>query len=152
MKSSLRNFLSLSCLEVFILCSMIAVGSEKNKPQPTTNRNIAIPILNKNLLRRGELIYKTNCKTCHAKDGSGKTFTGSTLVIRPRDLRYPDKFIAGHTVESIIDTFTNGLRRNGLPTGMAGWKIKRLEDRYALAYFVRSFAKGTPEHKLRFNK
>lgn len=90
------------------------------------------------LIARGRIIYQVNCQICHGEDGRAKTFMAATLNPPARDLTKPELFIAGTSVDNLVQTFTQGLRRNGNPTGMAGFAIPKPEDRAALAYFIQS--------------
>lgn len=92
------------------------------------------PELTPALLEKGKANYVSNCLTCHGEKGDGNGPTGKLLNPKPRDYA-SGKFKKGDKVEQIFSTLTNGLEG----TAMVGYKHLSEEDRWALAYYVKSF-------------
>lgn len=91
------------------------------------------PEMTPKLLEKGKANYTANCLTCHGEKGDGNGPTGKLLNPKPRDFSKA-KFKKGDKVEQIFTTLTNGLEG----TAMVGYKHLSEEDRWSIAYYVRS--------------
>ena len=86
------------------------------------------------LIAKGKSIFEVNCASCHGTNGKGDGPAASALNPKPRDYtsgywRY------GGGVARIVQTITNG----SPGTAMAPFPGIPLEDRFALAHYVRTF-------------
>jgi mono/diheme cytochrome c family protein len=86
------------------------------------------------LVDKGKTLYSVNCASCHGVDGKGDGPAASALNPKPRDYtsgywRY------GGGVARIVQTITAG----SPGTAMAPFPGIPLEDRFALAHYVRTF-------------
>ena len=89
------------------------------------------------LLERGRLAYEgpvAGCSACHGLTGEGNGPVAFAIKPPPRNFR-TEAFKSGDTVENIFTTITLGLPG----TKMVGYPQLPEEDRWALAYYVRSF-------------
>jgi mono/diheme cytochrome c family protein len=89
------------------------------------------------LLERGKLIYEgpaAGCSACHGLTGEGNGPVAFAIKPPPRNFK-TEAFKSGDTVEAIFTTITLGLPG----TRMVGYPMLPEEDRWALAYYVRSF-------------
>lgn len=89
------------------------------------------------LLERGKLAYEgttAGCSACHGLTGEGNGPVAFAIKPPPRNFK-TDAFKSGDTVEAIFTTITLGLPG----TKMIGYPQLPEEDRWALAYYVRSF-------------
>ena len=89
------------------------------------------------LLERGRLAYEgttAGCSACHGLTGEGNGPVAFAIKPPPRNFKV-DPFKSGDTVEQIFTTITIGLPG----TKMVGYPQLSEDDRWALAYYVRSF-------------
>jgi mono/diheme cytochrome c family protein len=86
------------------------------------------------LVDKGKASFNLNCAACHGVSGEGNGPVAFAVKPRPRNLR-KDRFVQGDAVEQIFGTITRGL-----PSGtMASYAQLPADERWALAYYVRSF-------------
>lgn len=91
------------------------------------------------LVDKGKASFKLNCAACHGATGEGNGPVAFAVKPRPRNLR-KDRFVQGDAVEQIFATITRGL-----PSGtMASYSQLSDDERWALAYYVRSFRPAPP--------
>lgn len=86
------------------------------------------------LVAKGKQLYAVNCASCHGTDGKGDGPAAAALNPKPRDYtsgywRY------GGGVARIVQTITDG----SPGTAMAAFPSIPVEDRFALAHYVRTF-------------
>jgi len=106
-----------------VLAALSALAFAGTPPSPTPK-----------LLDTGKQVYAVNCVACHGVTGEGNGPVAFAVKPPPRNF-VKDPFKAGDTVEQIYMTVTSGLPK----TKMVGYpQIKEL-DRWAVAYYVRSF-------------
>ena len=86
------------------------------------------------LLETGKQVYTINCAACHGEKGDGKGPVAFSIKPPPRNFQ-SDPFKAGDTVPQIFATVTSGLK----DTKMVGYPQLPEEQRWAVAYYVRSF-------------
>ncbi len=91
------------------------------------------PPLSVQLIEKGEAAYGTNCLACHGATGEGNGPLAFSQKPPPRNFK-TDPFKAGDSVEQIYFTITNGLPQ----TAMVGWPKLSDDERWGLAYLVRS--------------
>ncbi|MBL9020388.1 MAG: cytochrome c [Myxococcales bacterium] len=89
------------------------------------------------LLERGKIVYEgatAGCSACHGLTGEGNGPVAFAIKPPPRNFK-TEPFKAGDRVEQIFTTITLGLPN----TRMVGYPQLPEADRWALAYYVRSF-------------
>ena len=89
------------------------------------------------LVERGRLAYEgttAGCSACHGLTGEGNGPVAFAIKPPPRNFKV-DAFKGGDSVEQIFTTITLGLPG----TKMVGYPQLAEDDRWALAYYVRSF-------------
>lgn len=91
------------------------------------------PVSSPDLIKKGEVAYKSNCMACHGPTGLGDGPLGKVLKPSPRNL-VKDPFKQGTKPEEIFKTITRGIPG----TGMAGYAHLSEKDRWAIAYFILS--------------
>lgn len=88
------------------------------------------------LVDQGRASFNVNCAACHGKSGEGNGPVAFAVKPHPRNLR-KDRFVQGDSVEQLFATITRGL-----PSGtMASYAQLPESERWALAYYVRTFRK-----------
>jgi high-affinity iron transporter len=110
---------------IFAALLISSVGAFAGKPE-----------LSPQILDKGKAAYAQTCQTCHGDKGDGMGPTGKYLNPKPRDFSKPASFKNGHSVDKIFDTFAHGLKG----TGMSPYDYLPEADRWAIAYYVQSFA------------
>ncbi len=91
------------------------------------------------LVDKGRASFNTNCAACHGVSGEGNGPVAFAVRPRPRNLR-KDAFVRGDSVEQLFATITRGL-----PSGtMASYAQLPDAERWALAYYVRTFREARP--------
>ena len=90
------------------------------------------------LLAKGKQVFMINCMPCHGEKGEGNGPAAIALNPKPRNYT-KDGFKNGDKVEQIFGTITKGLPG----TMMTAWTQIPEADRWALAYFVKSFRPNT---------
>jgi mono/diheme cytochrome c family protein len=94
------------------------------------------------VLHEARLHYADHCATCHANDGSGKTFFGSGLYPKPPDLRNPEtQKLSDGELFWIIE---NGVRFTGMP---AFYGHGTQDESWKLVLFIRHLPQLTPEER-----
>lgn len=89
------------------------------------------------LLERGKRVYEgtaAGCAACHGMTGEGNGPVAFAIKPPPRNFK-TEPFKAGDSVEQIFATVTAGLPG----TKMVGYPQLPEPDRWAIAYYVRSF-------------
>jgi len=86
------------------------------------------------LVAKGKASFNVYCAACHGVSGEGNGPVAFAVRPRPRNLR-KDRLVQGDSVEQLFATITRGL-----PSGtMASYAQLPVDERWALAYYVRSF-------------
>jgi len=86
------------------------------------------------LVAKGKASFNVYCAACHGVSGEGNGPVAFAVRPRPRNLR-KDRLVQGDSVEQLFATITRGL-----PSGtMASYAQLPADERWALAYYVRSF-------------
>jgi mono/diheme cytochrome c family protein len=86
------------------------------------------------LIAKGKTLYAVNCASCHGPEGFGDGPAAAALNPKPRN--YHGIFWRfGGGVARIVQTISSG----SPGTGMAAFTNIPLEDRFALAHYVRTF-------------
>jgi len=86
------------------------------------------------LMELGKQVYEAGCAACHGVNGDGQGPVAFAVKPPPRNFR-KDPFKAGDSVPQIFATITNGLPN----TRMVGYPHLTEEERWAMAYYVKSF-------------
>ena len=94
------------------------------------------PVLTPQLLEKGKAAYATNCMTCHGDKGEGNGAAAAYLNPKPRNFA-TGKFKGGSKPGEIFKTITDGMPGSAMPS----FSQLKEEDRWGLAYYVRSFLK-----------
>jgi mono/diheme cytochrome c family protein len=94
------------------------------------------------LVEKGKSLFAVNCASCHGPEGFGNGPASAALNPKPRNfhetyMRY------GGGVARIVQTISTG----SPGTAMAAFANIPLEDRFALAHYVRTFMPKPPEDK-----
>jgi mono/diheme cytochrome c family protein len=86
------------------------------------------------LVDQGRASFNVYCAACHGVSGEGNGPVAFAVRPRPRNLR-KDRLVQGDSVEQLFATITRGL-----PSGtMASYAQLPVDERWALAYYVRTF-------------
>lgn len=101
------------------------------------------------LIKRGEALYHAvGCVPCHGKNADGKGVIAENLAdiwgnkIRPANFKI-GKHKSGVRVEDLFRTITFGLEGTPMP---AWEKSLKTEERWALAYYVFSVSRTSPDN------
>lgn len=114
----MKQLISLAALFAILSTTAWAGKAPKETPQ---------------LLAQGKAAYALNCAACHGEKGDGNGPAGKVLNPKPRNFG-TDKLKAGDSVEALFATITNGLPK----TNMTAYKHLSEQDRWAIAYYVKS--------------
>lgn len=114
-------------------------GPRKHSPPgsiPQESRSISIspPPRTPKTLRIGAELFEVNCSHCHGKEGEGNGPVARHLIVPPENLRSAQ--IQSKPLAEIYDIVTNG--REMMP---AFERTASTEERWAVAYFVKSFGR-----------
>lgn len=92
------------------------------------------------LVNKGRDIFKVQCATCHGPEGKGNGVAAAALNPKPRD------FTSGYWKFGGAPTRVFHTISTGSPgTAMASFAGLAVEDRYALAHYVRSLSPNHPD-------
>lgn len=94
---------------------------------------------NAELIAQGKKTFETTCWVCHGKEGKGDG-PGSKTNPAPRNFT-TGEYKFGGTPSQIVKTLALG----SPGTAMASYAHLSLEERFALAHYVRTFHAGGPE-------
>ena len=94
------------------------------------------------LLAKGKALFSVNCASCHGPNGFGDGPAAVALNPKPRNY-HEGYWKYGGGVARIVQTISTG----SPGTAMAAFTNIPLEDRFALAHYVRSFAPKPEEDK-----
>lgn len=84
----------------------------------------------------GQALYQSNCETCHAFDGSGKTRIGIVLFPRAPNLK---ESIIGKTDGEVFYHIRNGIRNTGMPA----WDLPERQV-WQIVSFIRQLPTSNP--------
>ncbi len=107
-------------------------------PRESREDLISIPSPTPALVDRGAAVFETNCTPCHGKVGLGDGPVGAHLVIPPFNLR--SKQTQQKSPQEIYQIVTDG--RIVMPSFKG---VLSAEQRWEVAYFVKSFGAGPAE-------
>lgn len=94
-------------------------------------RNLQVPAFNDpQLIKRGFILYRQNCVTCHGAPGEGRSHVGRGLNPNPPPL---EKAAEDWTSAEIAWIISNGLKMAGMPGFALG---EQSDDLWALTAFV----------------
>ncbi len=134
-------------LSVFILLTSSDLFFRKN-PEPVkvtesanqgeTDQNI-LRMATPALVAKGKAIFQVQCVSCHGVDGYGDGPAAAALNPKPRNY-HTGVWRFGGSPTRIFHTITEG----SPGTGMASYSNLSVEDRYALAHYVRTFNEHNP--------
>ncbi len=99
------------------------------------------------ILEAGKKLFGGTCVTCHGEKGDGNTPAGKALNPKPRNFLV-DKFKNGDSVQNIFDSISKGLPG----TAMTSYSFIAEEDRWKLAYYVKSLTKKNEKESGKENK
>jgi mono/diheme cytochrome c family protein len=91
------------------------------------------------LIAKGKELFAVNCATCHGPDGHGNGPASAALNPKPRNF-HESYMRYGGGVARIVQTISTG----SPGTAMAAFTNIPLEDRFALAHYVRTFMPQPP--------
>lgn len=87
------------------------------------------------LLEKGKGLFAQNCATCHGANGLGDGPAAAALNPKPRNFT-TNEWKKGGSPARVFLTITNGLPGTPMP----GFSTLSVEERFALAHYVRHFA------------
>lgn len=94
------------------------------------------------LIAKGKNLFAVNCASCHGPSGLGDGPAAAALNPKPRNFN-EGYWRYGGGVARVVQTISVG----SPGTAMAAFTVIPLEDRFALAHYVRSFAPKLEEDK-----
>jgi mono/diheme cytochrome c family protein len=124
------------------LAGMRSAGKESGGPAASTTTQPAATVDLATLLKptpeliaKGKTLFAVNCASCHGADGYGNG--PAAIALNPKPRNYHEGYWRyGGGVARIVQTITNG----SPGTAMASFTNIPMEDRFALAHYVRTFA------------
>jgi mono/diheme cytochrome c family protein len=96
------------------------------------------------LVNKGHELFKANCTACHGDNGQGDGPSASMLNPKPRNFHSLDNWKNGSKVTQMYKTLEEGIPGGG----MASYNYMPPEDRFALIYYIRTFASNQPANSL----
>jgi mono/diheme cytochrome c family protein len=94
------------------------------------------------LVAKGKALFAVNCSSCHGPEGFGNGPAAAALNPKPRNF-HEGYWKYGGGVARIVQTISTG----SPGTAMAAFTNIPLEDRFALAHYVRTFSPKPEEDK-----
>ena len=117
-----------------------AGGTGGSSSTPAANVNVeALLKPTPELVAKGKELFAVNCATCHGPDGLGNGPAAAALNPKPRNF-HESYMRYGGGVARIVQTVSTG----SPGTAMAAFTNIPLEDRFALAHYVRTFMPQPP--------
>jgi len=95
----------------------------------------------KEMLSRGEELYRTVCQTCHGETGKGDGIAGKGLNPPPRNFAEIDGWKNGRTISGFYKTMQEGIPGSG----MTAYDYLSPREKIALYYVIRRFSNKFPE-------
>jgi len=89
---------------------------------------------------RGKEVYVEYCTSCHGENGNGDGLAGAALNPPPRNFHDSEGWTNGSKISDIYKTLEEGILANG----MSAYDYLPVEDRFALAHFIRSMVPDPP--------
>jgi mono/diheme cytochrome c family protein len=108
----------------------------------TIDNNAPVWTFSEAMVLKGKVAYKANCAICHGDAGKGDGPAG--MAIGARNLVEGKWKSSGDTL-GLFKTITNGL----LGTSMVGFPQISIDDRWAIAHFIRSITTNKPKDDLK---
>lgn len=93
------------------------------------------------LIATGKEVYSEYCTSCHGDNGKGDGAAGAALNPAPRNFHEAEGWTNGRKVSDIYKTLEEGILQNG----MSAYDYLPVEDRFALAHYIRSLTPDAPE-------
>ena len=135
---------------LFIVVLTVLLASCRNAPKEEPVEAGALPFMLRpskmlaetpELRVRGREIYEKKCAACHGFDGKGEGEAAYLLYPKPRDFvrayyRMVSTWEGFPTDEDLYFTISRGIPGSAMPA----WAHLSEEDRWALVYYVKSFA------------
>ena len=94
------------------------------------------------LVAKGKTLFAVNCASCHGNEGFGNGPAAAALNPKPRNF-HESYMRFGGGVARVVQTISTG----SPGTGMAAFTNIPVEDRFALAHYIRTFMPKPPEDK-----
>lgn len=91
-------------------------------------------------ISNGREVYSEYCTSCHGNDGKGDGAAGAALNPPPRNFHAEEGWTNGRKVSDIYKTLEEGIIQNG----MSAYDYLPVEDRFALAHYIRSLMENPP--------
>lgn len=116
-------------------------GGEKTTAGPAANVDVATLLKpTPELIAKGKSLFAVNCSSCHGNEGFGNGPASTALNPKPRNF-HESYMKFGGGVARVVQTISTG----SPGTAMAAFTNIPLEDRFALAHYVRTFMPKPPE-------
>ena len=96
---------------------------------------------NKELLDKGEALFKSTCSSCHGTTGMGDGAGGATLNPKPRNFHQIDNWKNGRNISGMFKTLVEGIPNSG----MTAYEFIPIEERFGVIYYIRNMIGGFPE-------
>ena len=95
-------------------------------------------------IQKGQVVYKSNCASCHGVTGLGDGPVSQTMVPPPRNL-VKGGWVRGGLSHQLFTSISKGLSG----TSMVAFGHLPLEDRWAVVHYIRSITKDKPKDNLK---
>jgi caa(3)-type oxidase subunit IV len=136
----LAIFLTLTASDLFFRSPPKPVQvAQKAAAGSTMDQNV-LRVSTPKLIEKGKTSYQTNCVSCHGPNGKGDGIAAASMKPPPRNFT-SSEWKYGRSPTRVFATITNGVKG----TSMAAWGHLTVEERYALAHYVRSLSPTPPE-------
>ncbi len=131
-------FILLTSSDLFFRKHVEPLKIEASANQGETDQN-KLRIATPELIVKGKQIFQVQCVSCHGAEGYGDGPAAAALNPKPRNY-HTGQWRFGGSPTRIFHTLTVG----SPGTGMAAYNNLSIEDRYALAHYVRTFNDHNP--------
>jgi caa(3)-type oxidase subunit IV len=136
----LAIFMILTASDLFFRSPPKPVQVEQKAAAGSTMDQNVLRVATPQLIEKGKAAFQINCVSCHGPNGKGDGIAATGMKPPPRNFTTTD-WKYGRSPTRVFATITNGVKG----TSMAAWSHLTVEERYALAHYVRSLSPGAPD-------